>query len=238
MGSVVGKVSVEQPLYEIEKKTSEYEIRKYPSLRVAEVYRSELKGETSNYDFESQAFRILASYIGVFGEPKNKDNSNQQVKISMTAPVLSKPIEALETRSSGNSMAFILPKEYSEQKEPPEPVDSRVHLRVVPPRKVAVVTFRGTVNRETLEAERAERFMEQLKKDGYRLLSSEWELARYNPPFTPPPLRRNEILVQDLTWFVPSSTEDGLYLPASEEYILWQFRKIYLDYKLIRWRFH
>ncbi|GJQ13234.1 hypothetical protein GpartN1_g5025.t1 [Galdieria partita] len=194
MGSVLGKVSVEQPLYEIERKTSEYEIRKYPSLRLAEVSRAELKNETSGYDFESQAFRILASYIGVFGEPKNKDNSNQQVKISMTAPVLSKPIETLE-RQSG-SMAFILPKEYSEQLEPPEPVDSRVHLRLVPPRTVAVITFRGAVNRETLESDRAKKFMEQLKKDGYRLVSSDWELARYNPPFTPPPLRRNEILVQ------------------------------------------
>jgi hypothetical protein len=198
MGSVLGKVSVEQPLYEVEKKTAEYEIRKYPSLRIAEVHRSDWKKEEngSAYDFESQAFRVLASYIGVFGEPKNKDSSNTQVKIAMTAPVLSQPIGSVETRMDDSSLAFILPKEYAEQQEPPQPIDPRVHLRIVPPRKVAATTFSGTVNRETLEAERAEKFMEQLRRDGYRLVSSKWELARYNPPFTPPPLRRNEILVQ------------------------------------------
>eukprot|EP00871_Galdieria_phlegrea_P004489 jgi/Galph1/5040/GphlegSOOS_G52.1 len=167
MGSVVGKVSVEQPAYQVLKKTADYEIRQYPPLRVAEVSIADMNSseKLSGYDFESQAFRRIRVF-----------------KISMTAPVLSVPVELVETRTTGSTMSFVLPREYINEKEPPQPTDARVHLR--------------TVDRDTLEADRAARCKEQLLKDGVKLPSDKWEVARYNPPFTPPLLRRNEILFE------------------------------------------
>eukprot|EP00871_Galdieria_phlegrea_P001361 jgi/Galph1/2225/GphlegSOOS_G897.1 len=181
MGSVVGKVSVEQPAYQVLKKTADYEIRQYPPLRVAEVSIADMNSseKLSGYDFESQA-----------------DKENKSVKISMTAPVLSVPVELVETRTTGSTMSFVLPREYINEKEPPQPTDARVHLREIPARKMAAFIFRGTVDRDTLEADRAARCKEQLLKDGVKLPSDKWEVARYNPPFTPPLLRRNEILFE------------------------------------------
>eukprot|EP00121_Abeoforma_whisleri_P012913 Awhi_evm1s11920 len=62
MGIVFGKVDVESPAHEVIKVGQGYEIRKYPSAVAAEVM--------TNGD--DNGFRILANYIGVFGDPQNK----------------------------------------------------------------------------------------------------------------------------------------------------------------------
>lgn len=69
MGSVLGVVGVERPQYEVLAEKDTYEIRKYTAPRVEAVVSSEdLLPELSGKEFETQAFRALAKYIGVYGK--------------------------------------------------------------------------------------------------------------------------------------------------------------------------
>ena len=107
-------------------------------------------------------------------------------RISMTAPVT--------TEGSGNRwrMHFVMPSKYT-MATLPVPTDPRVTLREVPPRQVAARTFSGFVTEARVSAEtealRAWMIERGLQADGPA------QLARYNPPWSIPFLRRNEILI-------------------------------------------
>ena len=103
-------------------------------------------------------FRILARYIGVFGNPENKDTN----KIAMTAPVLSK------TSSSkiANDMRFVLPKKFKTKEDAPQPTDTRVELIDVPERMVAVKTFSGLISMDQSET-MANEFKAALEAQGF-----------------------------------------------------------------------
>jgi hypothetical protein len=104
----------------------------------------------------------------------------------MTAPVT--------TEGSGNRwrMHFVMPSKYT-MATLPVPTDPRVTLREVPPRQVAARTFSGFVTEARVSAEtealRAWMIERGLQADGPA------QLARYNPPWSIPFLRRNEILI-------------------------------------------
>ena len=123
---------------------------------------------------DNRAFRILAGYI--FG-----DNVEQE-KMQMTAPV--------ERR--GADMSFVMESKYA-MDSLPAPNDQRIRLRELPARVVAVREFSGRWT------ERSFARHEQSLLDGLASLgietTGEPELARYNGPFTPWFLRRNEIIV-------------------------------------------
>ena len=63
-----GKINSPTPKFELLKKTSTYEIRRYPSLIKAEISSVDMG---SIEEHEAKSFRMLASYIGVFGDPQN-----------------------------------------------------------------------------------------------------------------------------------------------------------------------
>lgn len=108
----------------------------------------------------------------------------------MTAPVISAGTEGQECR-----LAFILPQQYS-LATAPIPLDPRVALREVGARTVAVKRFSGNCPAEHVQ-QQAEELRGELARDGYSLHASaqagEYELARYNPPFTIPILKTNEV---------------------------------------------
>ena len=90
-------------------------------------------------------------------------------------------------------VSFVLPERFDLESAPP-PIDTKVRLRAVPPRLMAVVRYSG------FWSERGYRKHERILMDaiasrGYQAVSApEW--ARYNPPLTPWFLRRNEVLVE------------------------------------------
>ncbi|KHD88266.1 MAG: heme-binding protein [Bdellovibrio sp. ArHS] len=182
-------MAIEEPEYKVESIGAHYEVRQYKPLVVAET--------TIESDFESagnQAFRILAAYI--FGANKSK------TKIAMTAPVnqqaVSEKIEmtapVTQTRNAtGFLVQFTMPKKYS-LATLPEPDDSRVHLRQLPARKVAVYTYSGSWS-ESRYQEKLKILQESLKKAGLET-AGEPVLARYNSPFQLWFLRRNEIWIE------------------------------------------
>ncbi|MNL18102.1 SOUL heme-binding protein [compost metagenome] len=182
-------MAIEEPEYQVEKKSPHYEIRRYGPIVVAET-----KIEAEFEQAGNQAFRILAAYI--FGA------NNSKTKIAMTAPVnqevASEKIEMTAPVTQSKSTAgflvqFTMPKKYSLETLP-TPDDSRVQLRQLPARKVAVYNYSGSWS-ESRYKEKLANFREALRKDGLETVG-EPVLARYNSPFQLWFLRRNEIWIE------------------------------------------
>lgn len=180
MGMIFGKISVETPKYEVLKTTPDYEIRKYPPCVVAQVtYNpSQFKGNKDG------GFMILANYIGALGNPQNKKPET----IAMTAPVVTK---------SGDEdvmvMEFMLPDKYKKAEEAPEPVDERVVIREEKERKYGVVKFSGSATEEVVK-ERVGKLRDGLERDGVKVVG-EFLLGRFNPPWTLPMFKTNEVMI-------------------------------------------
>ncbi|XP_052173006.1 heme-binding-like protein At3g10130, chloroplastic [Diospyros lotus] len=200
MGMVFGKIDVETPKFEVIRSTDDYEIRSYPSSVIAEVTYdpAQLNGNKDG------GFTILANYIGALGSPQNAAPE----KIAMTAPVITQaasekiamtaPVVTTTGGGEGErravTMQFILPAKYRKAEEAPRPLDERVVVREEAEKKYGVVRFGGTAAEEDV-AGKAEQLRRCLERDGYKVVG-ELLLARYNPPWTLPPFRRNEIMLQ------------------------------------------
>ena len=192
MGIVFGVTGVAEPAWrQISTSSRNYEVRYLPSSVAAHV-------QSGNGD---GAFPILAGYIGVTSKAKN----DKQQSISMTAPVVQTPNTRQEFESKQMAMAFMLPTSFAAVGDCPTPNDDRVKLEMKPGKIVAVKSFSGWCS-ETTVRRNFEQLLEAVQQDG--LVESatardhEWELAQYNPPFTIPQFRRNEIwlsLAHDMT---------------------------------------
>ncbi|KAL5072978.1 hypothetical protein RYX36_011962 [Vicia faba] len=194
MGMVFGKIGVETPKYEVIKTTQDYEIRKYaPSVAAEVTYDpSQFKGDKDG------GFMILANYIGALGNPQN----TKPEKIAMTAPVITKdsaekiamtaPVVTNE-RNKMVTMQFILPASYEKAEEVPKPIDERVVIREEGERKYGVVKFGGVASDEVVK-EKVEKLKLSLEKDGFKVVG-DFLLGRYNPPWTIPMFRTNEVMI-------------------------------------------
>ncbi|CAN0926414.1 Heme-binding-like protein At3g10130, chloroplastic [Linum grandiflorum] len=196
MGMVLGRIAVEVPKYELIKSCAEYEIRKYgPSVAAQVTYDpSQFKGNKDG------GFMVLANYIGALGNPQNA----KPEKIAMTAPVITMgekidmTAPVVTTKQEGDNqnmmtMQFLLPEKYQKAEEAPKPLDERVVIKEVGERKYGVTQFSGVASDQVV-AEKLEKLKMSLEKDGYKIIG-EHLLARYNPPWTLPPFRTNEIMV-------------------------------------------
>ena len=166
--------AVEEPDYEVVGNVGEVELRRYAPYVVAEVVL-----DAPAEDAGSQAFPILAGYI--FG--KNKG----ETKFAMTAPVTQAAV------AGGMRVQFVLPKTVTLQTAP-EPIDPRVRLRQVPAGTRAVIRYSGGRSQGNYSRHLGE-LKASLRAAG---LATEGEpvLARYDAPYTPPFMRRNEIWLQ------------------------------------------
>ena len=90
-------------------------------------------------------------------------------------------------------MNFVMPSQYSLDTIP-SPKNKQVMLREIPARQVAVLEFPGHAN-ETNTAKRTQELLKWMDEKK-RMPTSSIELARYNPPWTLPFLRRNEIITE------------------------------------------
>lgn len=127
---------------------------------------------------------LLANYIGALGNPQNK----KPEKIAMTAPVITK-----REKKDGVVMQFLLPEKYRKAEEAPEAVDERVVIREEGERVYGVVGFGGVATEEVVE-EKGRELKEWLVRDGFKVVG-EVLLGRFNPPWTLPFFRTNEVMV-------------------------------------------
>lgn len=182
-------MAVEEPRFQLVKADGDFELRDYPGLVVAEVAVGGDRRAASN-----EGFRLLAGYI--FGG--NAGNSRiamtapvsqaqaQGSKIAMTAPV------TLAGEEGRWTVQFTMPSEYALE-DLPTPNDKRVQLRSTPPARMAVLKFSGLTGDERV-AQQTGRLEALLRKHELAPIG-EPSLARYDPPWTPWFMRRNELMV-------------------------------------------
>lgn len=167
--------------------------------------------ETGGNGDEDKNFIRLAKYIGVFSTPENKAQSPVAMTtpviseaIAMTTPVITPEPIAMTTpvisESGGGApgtsspMQFILPSKYRKAADAPQPTDPEVRLRDVPAKVVAVLQFGGTCRGcEAAEPQRQE-LLSHVAAAGLEAEDG-WELHRFNPPYTIPFFRTNEVVI-------------------------------------------
>nr|AFK47803.1 unknown [Lotus japonicus] len=120
-------------------------------------------------------------------------------KIAMTAPVVTKEGGGGGGGDGGEgvkkmvTMQFILPSCYEKAEEAPKPTDERVVIREEGERKFGVVKFGGVASEEVVK-EKVKKLRGCLERDGFKVVG-EFLLARYNPPWTIPMFRTNEVMI-------------------------------------------
>jgi len=153
-------------------------------------------------------FRALAKYIGVFGEAENEGSESMAMTapvamerkgtpMAMTAPVA---MEKTTAEQGGKRMKFFLPAEYDALEKIPKPTNPNVKITEIPPQVGVVHRYSGSLTDE-LHDEKAKALSEQLREDGIDRMTEEYVLQHYqfwgyNPPFTLPMFRRNEVWLE------------------------------------------
>jgi hypothetical protein len=179
-------LAIEEPGFDVVKRYTDFEVRRYKPYLVAEVWvpgPAESAGNT--------AFAYLGGYI--FGKNKGSRQiamtapvaqTPAPVKIEMTAPVSQTPADG------GFVVQFAMPSEFT-MDTLPEPTNPKVKLREMPARQYAVIRYSGSWS-QSLYQEKLAALRQAVAEAG---LSVEGEpvFARYNGPVSIPMFRRNEI---------------------------------------------
>ena len=215
MGTIFGKQSVAEPAFDVlftrttggQGSQLPYEIRKYGTRFAAQVSYTPSKDND-----DGSPFGLLAKYIGVFGTPENEGETSismtapvvkQQSKggggtpIAMTAPVVKTTSNKDEGDGHKQIMQFILPAEYTSLDQIPKPSNPAVTIQQIPPAVGAVHRYSGSFD-DQRAASTAQSLAQQLEADGVKVGDETWvaqhyQFWGYNPPFTLPPFRRNEV---------------------------------------------
>ena len=180
-------MAIEEPRFKVLEQQGSFELREYPTYVVAET-RVEAGFATAG----NVAFQRLFGYI-------SGKNVAQQ-KIAMTAPVTQSGGEKIAMTAPVSQVAdgdayrvaFTLPATYSLQTAP-KPLDPTVQIRELPAQVVACWRYTGRWT-ESNYRDNEKLLLEQIAKRGL-VIRGEPVLARYNPPFTPWFMRRNEVLI-------------------------------------------
>jgi len=186
-------MATEEPKYVLLEQSGDFQLRQYPALIIAEV---EVEGDMDQAS--SRGFRLVADYI--FGN--NRASPGNSEKIAMTAPVTIEPRSekiamrvpvTLQPQAGSWRLNFVMPSQFTLDTLP-APNNPKVVLREVPSRKVAVLTFSGLAS-ERKTAGKVKELLAWMAGKQLRPLA-DYELARYNPPWTLPFLRRNEVMME------------------------------------------
>ena len=188
-------MSLEQPDYTVVYKDGDIEYRQYQPYLVSET----LIKNTGDYnDAGNEGFRRLFRYI---------TGSNQaQAKIAMTAPVaqtpqaekmgekiaMTAPVQQGQS-AEGWRVAFMLPTDYTLETAP-VPTDDRVQIRSVPGRLMAVLRYSGRWTESNFARKKAA-LRDSIDGASIERIG-EFQSALYNAPYTPPFMRRNEVMVE------------------------------------------
>lgn len=165
--SVFGSAAAPKPEYRVALSESPFEVRDYDELAAV---------KTTTDDGSRAAFGRLFDYIS---------GANAGIRdIAMTAPVL-------QSRTGMREMLFVLPAEMTPTTAP-MPSDPAVTLDTIPPRRVAVVRYSGFMARNAASEEA--RLRDWMAGKSFTAQGPA-EVAGYNPPWTLPPWRRNEVLI-------------------------------------------
>jgi hypothetical protein len=183
-----------EPAHERQERVGDLEVRRYAPVVVAETT---LAGADWDEALDS-GFRRLADYISGQNAARARIELTAPVhttesamasgeKITMTVPV------AVAERAGGYAVTFMMP-EGRTMASLPVPLDSRIQLRELPARRVAILRFAGTYTWEKVRAKIRE-LLAKVEQAGWRA-AGEVQFGGYDPPWTLPFLRRNEVWVE------------------------------------------
>jgi len=180
-------MAIEEPRFKVLEQDGSFELREYSPYIVAET-----RVEAGFEDAGSIAFQRLFRYIS--------GNNIAQQKIAMTAPVTQSRGEKISMTApvsqvaDGNAylVAFTLPSSYT-LVTAPQPLDPTVRIRAVPAQLIACWRYSGRWTESNFRDHEV-LLRERIKARGL-IARGDPVLARYNPPFTPWFMRRNEVLI-------------------------------------------
>ena len=194
-------MATEEPKYVLLDKSESFELRAYAPQIVAEV---KVDGDLDAAS--TQGFRLIAAYI--FGKNQvsekiamtapvgiESSDQNKSAKIAMTAPVAIESNKSPDNAGNQWTVSFVMPAEYT-LASLPKPLNPQVKIREVPAEKRAVITFSGFYNEEKVR-EKTQALRDWVKIKNLKSVG-EPQFARYNPPWTLPFMRRNEVMIQVL----------------------------------------
>jgi len=184
-------MATEEPKFTILEKEPPFEVRAYAPMIVAEV---QVDGDLDGAS--SQGFKLIAAYIFGQNQVSEKiamtapvtveDQAPKNAKIAMTAPV------GIESSAGKWTVSFVMPAEYT-MDTIPKPINTQVQLRQIPALKKAVISFSGFYNAQKVAEKTLE--LEQWMKARNLQSNGTPNFARYNPPWTLPFMRRNEVMI-------------------------------------------
>lgn len=184
-------MAIEQPRYKvIEDFGDGIEIRQYSAFIIAETEVSAANADEAG----NLAFKRLGGYI--FGGNKSKQS------IAMTAPVsqarsekiaMTAPVSQSQAGNGKWLVSFVMPDKYTLETLP-IPDDNSVYFKTVPARKVLAIRFSGRWTDENF-ADHERLLLAALKANQLKSIGNPWT-ARYNPPFMPGFMRRNEVMIE------------------------------------------
>ena len=192
-------MATEEPKFDLLLKEDDLEVRRYAPQIIAETF---VDGDMDSAS--SRGFRLIADYI--FGNnqkagiamtvPVVVEPAAGSEKIAMTAPVSIEPQTEQEGAMAGAKrwrIHFVMPSQYS-MVTLPKPVNPLVSLREIPAKSFAAITYTGFNTESSVQA-KADELARWMKSKNLEAIGKP-QLARYNPPWTLPFLRRNEILLE------------------------------------------
>ena len=192
-------MAIEEPSFKVIVKSGNFELRQYAPMLVAETL---VDGDMD--DAGSTGFRRIADYI--FGN-NQVQTSTGSAKIAMTAPVtmepqsqkiaMTAPVALMPAESMGASkqwrVHFVMPSQYN-MNTIPKPKNPDVKLREIPGKLFAVSSFTG-FNTQTRVQAKTDELNVWIGQKNLKVLSQA-QLARYDPPWTLPMFRRNEVMIE------------------------------------------
>ena len=192
-------MATEEPDYTVLSQMDDFELRRYDKQLVAQTLVSGDQDSASR-----EGFKVLADYI--FGnntsptggsskismtapvtmQPNNKKSDSESQKIAMTAPV------SMQQNDGEWRVQFTMPSKYTMQTLP-KPNNPNITITEVPAQTYGVIKFSGLAGSKKVATKTEE--LHSWMQTQNLTITGEPELARYNPPWTLPFLRRNEVMI-------------------------------------------
>jgi len=173
-------MAVEEPKYEVLLSEGAFEVRQYAPQLIAETVVPGDMDEASN-----KGFRLIADFI--FGN-NQAPNAATSEKIAMTAPVTVEPQTAAQWRVN-----FVMPSRYTLETIP-KPKNNAVSLKEIPQKTFVVLKYSGFNSESKVQAKTQEAKEWALQRN-FKIIGTP-QLSRYDPPWTLPMFRRNEIMIE------------------------------------------
>lgn len=184
----IDTMATEEAKYDVIKKDHAFEIREYAAHIIAETVVGGNMEDAGN-----NAFQLLFGYISRGNQSREKVAMTTPVsqqpkgeKIKMTAPV------GLQRDNDGWVVSFTMPASYT-LKSLPIPNDPKITLRQVPAQRMAAIRYSGFWSEKRYRKHKLK--LESWIQRMNLTIAGDPIWARYNPPFMPWFLRRNEILI-------------------------------------------